>query len=148
MSLSQTEPKQALDLIAEANRQMAERARGPAWISWAIAGLTGGLLAVQELPTAWVIGYEVVAVVAIGLLFRAYRQHTGMWIPGYRAGRTRWVALGSAAVFLVIFLGCVWLKRELGVQGACLAGGGLLAVLTFLKCKAWMAAYRRDLDLG
>jgi|SRR5665213_172402 len=147
MTISETDPKEALDLIAQANRQMAERAKGPAWLSWALAGLTGGLLAVQELPIAWVIGYEVAAVVSLGLLVAAYRKHTGMWIPGYRAGRTRWVAFGSAAIFVVIFLGSVWLKRELGLDGACLAGGVLLAVLTFAKCKAWQAAYRRDLGL-
>jgi hypothetical protein len=148
MSLSETQPREALDLIAEANRQMAERAKPPGWYNWALAGLLGGLLAVQELPFPFVIGYELMAAAGVGLLIAAYRRHTGMWIPGYRAGRTRWVAISAAAIFVVIDLGCVWLKREMGLNGVCFAGGLLLAALTFVKCRAWMAAYRRDLGLA
>lgn len=147
MSLSETRPGEALDLITEANRQMAERAQPPGWYNWALAGLVGGLLAVQELSFAWVIGYEILAAVGVGLLIAAYRRHTGMWIPGYRAGRTRWVAIGAAVTFVAIDLFCIWLKRDLGLNGACLIGGFVLAGLTFVKCRAWMKAYRMDLGV-
>ena len=147
MSMSETRPGEALDLITEANRQMAERAQPPAWYNPALALLLGGLLAVQELSVAWVIGFELLAAVGIGLMIAGYRRHTGMWIPGYRAGRTRWVAVSAAITFVAIDLFCVWLKRDVGLDGACLIGGVVLAGLTFVKCRAWMKAYRMDLGL-
>lgn len=136
-----------LKLIDDANQQMAERAKPPVFYHAALGLLSGGLLAVQELPVAWVFGYEVAALAGIALLVTAYRNHTGMWIPGYRVGRTRWVAVGAAATFVAIFLPCVWLRHEMGVRGVCAVGGAIVAVLVTLQGHQWMKAYRRDLGL-
>jgi hypothetical protein len=144
--MSMTEAEQ-LKLIEDANRQMAKRAEPPVWYHPTLGLLMGGLLAVQELPVAWVLAYEAAALAGIALLAAAYRKHTGMWIPGYRAGRTRWVAIGTAATAVAIFLPCVWLRHEMGVQGACLVGGAVLAVLVTLMGHLWMKAYRRDLGV-
>lgn len=144
--MSMTEAEQ-LKLIDDANRQMAERAKPPVWYHATLGLLVGGLLAVQELTVEWVFVYEAAALAGIALLALAYRKHTGMWISGYRAGRTRWVAIGAALTCVAVFLPCVWLRREMGVEGACLAGGALLAALITLKGHLWMKAYRRDLGV-
>jgi len=145
--ISERERLNALAAIASANRQMAERAKAPAWYHPALGLLIGGLLAVQDLPLPWVFGYEILAVVGIGLLIAAYRRHTGMWIPGYRAGRTRWVAVGAAATFAAVFLACVWVSRTTGVHGVCAVGGVFLAGLVTVKGRLWEKAYRRDLGV-
>lgn len=144
--MSMTEAEQ-LKLIEDANRQMAERARPPVWYHAALGLLSGGLLAVQELPVAWVFGYDVAALAGIALLVTAYCKHTGMWISGFRAGRTRWVAVGAAATFVAISLLCVWLRRDMGVEGACAVGGAVVAALVTLTGHLWMKAYRRDLGM-
>ncbi|WP_372781615.1 hypothetical protein [Phenylobacterium sp.] len=145
--INERERLDALEAIASANRQMAERAKAPGWYHPTLGVLAGGLLAVQELPTGWVFGYEALAVVAMGLLVAAYRRHTGLWIPGYRAGRTRWVAVGGAVTFVAVFLACVWVSRTTGVHGICALGGAVIAGLVTIKGRLWEKAYRRDLGV-
>jgi len=145
--ISERERLDALEAIASANRRMAERVRAPGWFAPTLGVLVGGLLAVQELPLPWVFGYEAVALVALSLLVAAYRRHTGMWVPGYRAGRTRWVAVGAAVTFVAVFLGCVWFNRTTGIHGVCALGGATIAGLVIVKRRLWEEAYRRDLGV-
>jgi hypothetical protein len=147
MSMTERERLEQLDLIAAANRQMAERAKAPGWYHWALGLLIGGLAAVQAAPIPWVFAYYAVFGLGVALLVRAYRRHTGMWIPGYRAGRTRWVAVGGAILVAGIMLGAVALERDLGLRGACLAAGVLLAGLVTGQGYLWEKAYRRDLGV-
>jgi hypothetical protein len=59
----------------------------------------------------------------LALLIRAYQRHTGMWISGMRRGRTRWLAVATAAVIMVLMLGSIWLRQERGLAWAPVAGG-------------------------
>lgn len=147
MSISETERREQLELIAAANRRMAEQAKAPKWHHWTLGILIGGLCAAQELPMPWPVAYYPVAILGMGWMVRAYRRHTGMWIPGYRAGRTRWVAFGSAGVVTVIFLTATVITRNTGLHGVYLAAGALIAVAATLRGYAWEKAYRRDLGV-
>lgn len=140
-------PSEPLDLIAETNRKMAERAKAPVWYHWGFGALIGGLCAVQAAGVPWVIAYYVAFLAGVMLLMRAYKRHTGMWIWGYRAGRTRWVAYGSAAIGGLIFLAAILLARRTGSPGWFVAGGALLAAVTTARGYAWEKAYRRDLGV-
>ena len=96
--ISETESLEALNQIAAANREMAERVRAPGWYSWSLSLMMGGLAAVQEFPLPVIFGYEIAFFVALFFLIRAYKRKSGIWIPGYRAGRTRWVASGGGSL--------------------------------------------------
>lgn len=146
--MSSSDPQAALDLISDANRKLAQRAKAPGWYHYAKGLLVGGLLAVQAAPIPWVIGFYVLYLVGLGLLVRAYRRKTGMWIPGYRAGRTRWVAFGLAALLAVIFLGAIVIHRRTGSEAIYFAGGAVLAVMVTIGGYVWEAAFRRDLGVG
>lgn len=146
--ISETESLQALDQIAAANREMADRVRAPGWYNWSLSLGLGGLLAVQEFPVAVVFTYEALFLVGLAVLVTAYRRTRGVWIPGYRAGRTRLVAIGGAVVYAALFLGCVFLKRDLHLEGACLVGGVVMAALARVHCYLWEKAYRADLGVA
>ena len=146
--ISEAEGLDALNQIAAANREMADRVKAPGWYNWSLALGVGGLLAVQEAPLPFIFGYEVAFLIGIAILVRAYRRRSGVWIPGYRAGRTRWVAIGGALVYAVLFMGSVWLYREMGIRGACIVGGIVLAGLARMHCYIWEKAYRRDLGVA
>lgn len=146
--ISEAEGRTALDQIAQANREMADRIKGPGWYGWSLSLMLGGLVAVQEAPLLAVFGYEAFFLVALALLVRAYRRRTGIWIPGYRAGRTRWVMLAALSVYLPLFLGSVYLYREMHIRGACIAGGVVMAGLARVYCHFWEKAYRRDLGVA
>ena len=146
--ITETERLQALAAIEATNRQMAERAKAPGWYHWALGLLVGGMVAAQEAPYPWMVAYYPIFLAGLALLMRAYKRHTGMWIPGYRAGRTRWVAVGGAALIGGLMIAAVWLRREEGVQGACLAAGVLTVGLVTAQGYLWEKAYRRDLGVA
>lgn len=146
-----TQDEDALRMLAEiraANTTMAQRAKAPTWYHPVFGLLMGGLVAVQGQPIPLMIAYYVVMVIGLALLVRAYRRHTGMWVNGYRAGRTRWVAVGLAAITTVANLISVWLVRERGETLAPLVFGGLVAVIVTIGGFVWQAAFRADLRAG
>jgi len=95
-----------------------------------------------------IFAYEVAFLVALAVLVRAYKRRSGVWIPGYRAGRTRWVAIGGGLVGGGIVLAGVYAYRVMGIDGACIAAGVILTALTRLHCHLWEKAYRRDLGVA
>jgi hypothetical protein len=139
------EHQAALDAIQAANRQMAARAEAPVWRHAAMGGLMGGLIAIQAAPTAWRVAYYAAFCAGFFLLARAHRRRTGMWVPGYRAGRTRWVAVGAAALVAALFVGAVWAATERGLTEAYYAAAVLVALCVTAAGFVWQWAYRRDL---
>jgi hypothetical protein len=146
--ISEAEGQEALEQIAAANREMADRVRAPGWYSWSLSLMMGGLVAMQEAPVTWLLAYEATFFGALAVLVSAYKRRRGVWIPGYRAGRTRWVAVGAAAVYLLIIMGAVYLYREMNIRGACITAGVIVAGVTRLYCRVWEKAYRRDLGIA
>jgi len=146
--ISEAEGQEALNQIAAANRQMVEQIKSPGWYSWSLSLMVGGLTAAQEAPLPVIFGAEIAFFVALVLLVRAYKRSKGVWIPGYRAGRTRWVAVGGAIGTMAIMLTGVLVYREMHVRGACIVAGVILTVLFRLYCPLWQKAYRRDLGVA
>jgi hypothetical protein len=146
--ITEAEGRAALDQIAAANRDMADRLKSPGWYSWSLSLLMGGIAAVQEAPVWAVFAYEAFFFVALALLVRAYKRETGVWIMGYRAGRTRWVAVGAAVLMVAVMLAGVFLYRFMDIRGACIAAGVILTFATRYYCRVWEQAYRRDLGVA
>ncbi|HXQ10211.1 MAG TPA: hypothetical protein VN805_04345 [Caulobacteraceae bacterium] len=130
-----------------ARAALVDRARAPRWYHPALGLLVGGLIAAQAAPTA--VSLAVLSIFCVGLVFltQAYQRHTGMWISGMRKGRTRWVALATAAVAVALMLGGIYLQRGLGIGWAPLAAGPIAAVLVTAAGFVWEAAYRADLGV-
>ena len=146
-----TRDEDALRMLAEveaANADMAERAKAPVWYHPALGLLIGGIVAAQGLPAVGKIGAYLVFAAGLSLLMRAYKRHTGMWINGYRAGRTRWVAVGLAVLATLGMLIAVWLQRERGLTAAPLVFGALIGVIVTIGGFVWEAAFRADLRDG
>jgi hypothetical protein len=148
MTLQKDDAARMMAEVQAANTELARRAVAPGWYHWTLGLLLGGVIAVQGAPLIAVYGYYLVFGLGCWLLMRAYRRHTGLWINGYRAGRTRWVAVGLAVIFAAIMLGSVYLQREHGVAWAGWAGGALVAVVATIGGYLWEAAFRRDLRDG
>lgn len=146
-----TRDEDALRMMAEveaANADLAERAKAPTWYHPALGLLMGGIVAAQGLPIVGKIAAYLVFAAGLALLVRAYKRHTGMWINGYRAGRTRWVAGGLAVLATLSMLIAVWLQRERGLTAAPLVFGALIAVIVTIGGFVWEAAFRADLRDG
>ena len=142
---------EAARMLAEvraANTELARRAVAPVWYHPALGLLMGGLVAVQGENLVLTFAYYPVFGLGCWLLARAYRRRTGLWINGYRSGRTRWVTVTLAVIFTAIMLTCAYARRKLGVDWATYAGGAVVATLTTIAGFVWEAAFRRDLRDG
>lgn len=146
-----TRDEDALRMLAEveaANTDLAERAKAPVWYHGALGLLIGGIVAVQAAPIPARFAYYGLYAVGLVLLVRAYKRHTGMWISGYRAGRTRWVAVGLATLAILCAAIAVWLERERHLTAAPLVFGAIVAVIVTIGGFVWEAAFRADLRDG
>lgn len=142
--MSQPEP---LELIAETNRKMAERAKAPAWYHPLLGAITGGILAAQPLPPVGLFGVYALCIVGMVFLVGSYRRKTGMWVSGYRAGRTRWVAVGLATVYGALFIGTLAYQRETGSDALFPWAGLAAAIIVTIGGHLWEKAYRIDLGV-
>lgn len=146
-----TRNEDALRMLAEveaAKADMAQRAKAPTWYHPALGLLIGGLIAVQGQPVQVMLGFYAVYIAGLVLLMRAYKRHTGLWINGYRAGRTRWVAFGLAGLGMLGAVISIWLVRERGLTQAPFVFGAIVAVIVTIGGFVWEAAYRADLRDG
>lgn len=146
-----TRDEDALRMLAEveaANAALAERAKAPVWYHPALGLLMGGLIAVQGQPISIMLAFYAAYALGLVLLMRAYKRHTGLWINGYRAGRTRWIAVGLAALSSVMGLISIWLFRERGLAVAPFIFGAIVAVIVTIGGFVWEAAFRADLRDG
>jgi hypothetical protein len=82
------------------------------------------------------------------LLARAKRNRMGMFINGYRRGRTRWVAFGALALFIVTYGLATFAEIALHMRGAYLIAGAVIAAIFTAAGRVWLWAYRRDLDVA
>jgi hypothetical protein len=146
-----TRDEDALRMLAEveaAGEDLAKRAKAPLWYHPALGLLVGGLCAVQAAPILGIYAYYAVCVAGAILLVRAYIKHTGLWVSGYRAGRTRWVSVGLATITTGLMLLSAWLFHMRKETLAPFVFGGLIAVIVTIGGFVWEAAFRADMRDG
>jgi len=134
--------------VRAANAELARRAVAPVWYHPALGLLAGGLAVVQAADPPWAGVYYAAFSLGLLLLVAAYKKHTGLWVSGFRPGRTRTVAIALSVLLVGILLGTSVLARLGGVVWAPYAGGALVTILTTAAGFAWEAALRRDLAEG
>ncbi|MDG2528118.1 hypothetical protein [Caulobacter endophyticus] len=145
------DPAEAVHMLAKVkavSTDLARRARAPIWYHPALGLLMGGLVAVQGQAFPLMIGYYLAFLLGLALLVRAYKRHTGMWVSGYRAGRTRWVAVGLAVLTALSILLSAWLARDHALAAAPFVIGAIAASAVTIGGFVWEAAFRRDLRDG
>lgn len=139
--------RQLADLDAS-NAEMARRAVAPWWYHPALGLLVGGMIATMAAPLVWRSAYLVVFFPCLLLLMHAYRRRTGVWVNGWRAGRTRFVSGVLAVSVFLIGLASFGLAQLYDQPFAYLAGGVLTAVVATAAGPLWEVAFRRDLAQG
>jgi hypothetical protein len=144
-SISETERQDALRLMASANQSMAERVQPPARYHLALGLMVGGVVALREGPLLWTLAALPLYGVGLMMLVRVKRDRMGMFVNGYRRGRTRWVAIGALTLFLSIMLLAAYAEIELRIWGAYLIAGAAIAAIFTVAGPLWLRAYRRDL---
>ncbi len=93
----------ALDAKKSAQAQLAAAANCPPWRHALFALLMGALVYSPAIPLPGRFGLYALIFVAIGLIVQSDRRRLGMFINGYRRGKTRLVVFPLLAVELGLY---------------------------------------------
>ncbi|GAA0312861.1 hypothetical protein GCM10009087_23770 [Sphingomonas oligophenolica] len=148
MNPSSTDAAEALAAMHASQARLAAAANCPPERHLAFGALLGNLVATPALPTTWTLVAEGFILVGIVLVVRWDRRRTGMFINGYRSGRTRPVTFGMLAVFLILYSASTWLSRGLGIHWAPLALGAVAAAVGYYASVLWARIFKREMELG
>jgi hypothetical protein len=146
MSTSPAEAAEALAAMRRSRAELAAAADCPPERHMAFAALLGGVVAAQAASGYWVMVIEAVLAVGVGLVVAWDRQRTGMFINGYRAGRTRPLTFTLLGITFALGALGVWLKWERGIARAPVACGVVVAFGAYFASAWWQAIYRRELQ--
>lgn len=145
MSTTNEEAAAALEAMRESRARLAAAANCPPERHLAFAGLLGALVASQAASPFFTLGIEGLVFIGIALVVLWDRRRTGMFINGYRAGRTQRVTF-SLLAFALICLGLgIWLKLAYGLVWAPVALGVVVAIVAYVGSSVWQRIYLREL---
>jgi hypothetical protein len=134
-----------LSAIADSRQRLAVVARVPMWRHALFAGMMGGLVAAYGLPVAYQMGAVAGLLCATAVIVREDRKRMGMFLNGYRRGRTSPIAYASVAFFLVSLVLAIVLRRTFAIAWAPFAIAAIVAAVGWKSSIAWERAYLREL---
>jgi hypothetical protein len=148
MQPSSTEAAEALAAMRASQARLAVAADCPPARHLAFAGLMGGIIATPALPFPYALLAEGVLLLGVGLVVRWDRRRTGMFINGYRAGRTRPLTFLLVAVFVALYAAGVWLVRDRGIWWGPLVTGAVGGAIGYYFSILWQRVFRREMGLS
>lgn len=134
-----------LDAMQQSRERLAALCNCPPERHLAFALILGGLVASGSLPTPWSLVAEGVLFLAIGAVALWDRKRTGMFVNGYRRGRTLPLTLTLLATTMLLLCLGIWLREERGMQLAPAACGVATAIIAFLASVQWQRVWVREL---
>lgn len=140
--------EQARAALQAANAKLAEQAHWP-WSRHAAYGaVVGGMVAAQGFMPPLSTVFVAACVCAVAAIVAADRAKRGVWISGWRGGRTRWVTVLSLIIGIGGMFAALWLNVDMHMPWASFALGGVVFVVAVLLSKLWERIYRRELEQG
>src|SRR5690348_582798 len=101
--IDHSEALSPLDAKRHAEAQMARAANCPPWRHAVFGLMMGGLIASFAFEFVIRTAILMLILAAIPLIIHSDRKRMGMFINGYRRGKTRWVTFGILAVWIPIY---------------------------------------------
>lgn len=110
--MDQDQARQGLDAISDAQRAVARASAAPLGRHAGFAAVMAALTLSLALPQPYLIVLLAVALAGVVGLVQWDRRHTGMFVNGYRRGRTLLLTLVLAATTVALNLLTVWLGQD------------------------------------
>ena len=144
MTNMQDEARSALDAMGTAERKLALAAACPPWRHAAFGVLMAALVAAPAVAMPARLAVPALALFAVMAIVQSDRRRTGMFINGYRRGKTLWLTLG----LLVVIVGLVMLSIRAGDRGETVMVV-LISAIAFLVSVgasiAWQRIFLREM---
>lgn len=139
------DPHTSLAAIREAESRLASRAHWSFGRHAAFGALMGGLVGSYALPNDLPLAGLAVCLLAAGVVVWRDRRRDGLFINGYRAGRTRAATLFVLFVTLAALGLASFARYSLNLWWPPLLLGAAVAVVATLGSRRWERAYRAEL---
>lgn len=140
--ISPDDAARALKAAQQTSASAAEKVVAPLWYDLAVAGIVAGMVLVLALPVPFLNLAQLLLLGALGLTVWLYRKRYGVWVSGTHPGKTRLVALGLGAIYLLIMSASLYALHVMHLVWPLLIGAGLMFILAMVASRVWMAAYR------
>ena len=137
--MDRIEAMNALAAKRDAEAQMAKAANCPPWRHAAFGLMMAALIAAFAFDPTWRAAILALAILAVPLIIRSDRKRMGMFINGYRRGKTRLVTFGLLIVWMALYATGVHyaLTRHDEVMPL------VLAAVAFVICTAGSVLWQR-----
>lgn len=142
---NQPDPKDALAQIQAARSSVVQSADYPVGYDIAYGGVCGLLVAGQGMPGSWPNIVLLIALAGLALMVAWWRKRVGWWVNGYSPKRARWVAIGLAALFIIL-MGVSLYGRYVGPWWLFLVSGAIGWIAAALAGRLWMRVWRKEMS--
>jgi len=145
MTMMQEEARLALAAKSAAEQDIARMSLCPPWRHAAFAGLMATLVALPAAPIPLRFGLLVLVFVAMGLIVRSDRRRLGVFINGYRRGKTRRVTFPMLVIVLLLYFASSYFALTRGLPAISLALAVAAFVVGYVGSTIWQRVFVREL---
>lgn len=105
----------------------------------------GGLVLSMALPTP--INFLAIALLLFGLIkaMNLYQERYGVWVSGFRPGKTRVISAVLAVLLIVTLLAVSYFRHQQGLIWPAFPAAVIAMSLSYVLARMWMRAYRREI---
>ncbi len=139
------DPAEALAAVRHGRERVLAACECPPSRHLAFAAVIGGYVVSPALPFALRMAALAVLLCAIVLIVQWDRRRTGMFVNGYRKGRTRKVTFAMLAVILSAYMLGSWLSDEHGLVWPSLVMGAAAVPFGYAASRGWARVFRREM---
>ena len=136
---------QALAFIEQSRVKLAAASDVPPARHAAFAVLMGALVASPAVPLPFRFVVLVGIFASVAWIIRWDRRRMGMFINGYRAGKTRWITAALMLATLPLYVLGLWLALDRGIGWAPVPFGVLATALAYGGSVWWCRVFRREM---
>lgn len=143
------EAREALAAIGGARSSAADRLVTPWWYHVVLGLLVAGFVLIYAFGNVPVVIIGIVAYFAgLGILVGVYKNTTGVWISGFRAGAATPWTYGLVGVYAACMIAVILLARLASLDWVAWVAVPVLIVATVVIGRRFDAALRADLRSG
>lgn len=143
---SAQEAREALAAVEDARASAADRLLTPGWYHPILGLLAAVFVVAMTISGTWVtIGVAVVYFIGLGILMGVYKQKTGLWINGLRAGKASWWTLPLMLIMIAGMGGAYYLHVEKGLHWPGWVAGAVVFAAVNVFGRLFDGALRADL---
>jgi hypothetical protein len=139
------EARAALDAKQGVEQRLADVTLCPPWRHAAFALVMAALVGQSGVPLAWRFVVLPLALLAIALIVQSDRRRLGIFINGYRRGRTRLVVFPLLAVVMALYAASFYFGVDRDRPALSLALGALTFVVAYAGSVLWQRVFVREL---